>query len=122
LAKTKTVKEVKKVQDIQAQEKWFQERINKDPYLAIQTALDPLGMLAKFGLVELDDNDVSVIVEKGTLLDLLHLREAVAARGLRTLVEGSAAKPAAKSVHVVIDIHIKTKKRVIHIHIEFDLS
>ena len=100
----------------EAKVKWVQERINKDPYLAMQTAMDPIGILSKFGLIDPTDDDVYVKVVRGSLLDLVHLREETAARGLANVVEAAEQKP-----HVGIDIDIDIEwddcKIEIHIHL-----
>lgn len=63
----------------------FQGLVEKDHCLAIQTILDPVGTLSKFGLIEDTDNDLHMQLTKGTLADIVHLREAVAARGLASI-------------------------------------
>ena len=60
----------------------FQEFANKDRYLAAQTILDPLGTLARHGLVEDADRELHSEVTKGSLADIAYFKEAVAARGL----------------------------------------
>lgn len=75
----------------------FQDLVGRDRLLAAQTILDPVGTLAKFGLLDPGDNDLSVQLTEGTLLDLIHLRETVAARGLVGALEDPAGPEGASA-------------------------
>lgn len=65
---------------------WFQELVNRDRFLAVQMILDPPDTLAKFELQELGDNALLMQVTQGSLLDLVHLWEIMAARDLANAV------------------------------------
>ena len=77
---------------------WFQELANQDRYLATQTLLDPLGTLSKFGLIDPSDNDLHMQVTKGSLADLIYLRESVATRGLDNVLSTPETERAARIV------------------------
>jgi hypothetical protein len=84
----------------------FQERVNIDPILAAQTILDPVGTLAKFGLVQPEDNDLSMQLTRGSLTDLVHVREAVEARGLVNAVRAPAHAAAAEAMRAGVEVTV----------------
>ncbi len=84
----------------------FQDRVNADPILAAQTVLDPVGMLAKFGLVQPGDNDLSMQFTKGSLTDLIHVREAVEARGLFNAVHTPAHDTEAEALRIGVEVRV----------------
>ena len=89
--------------------KWFQEKIDKNPYLAIQTALDPIGMLSKFGLIDPSDSDIYIRVIEGSLSDVVHLKEVVAVEGIAEVVKAKEKKGGRVVIHVEFNwiyIHI----------------
>ncbi len=79
----------------QAKARRFQEWIKEDPSLLAQTFIDPLGTLARHGMIEPGDREVSLQITQGSLIDVVRLREAVAAHGLANVLrkeDASATK------------------------------
>jgi hypothetical protein len=80
----------------------FQDRVDQDQVLAAQFVLDPIGTLTKFGLIDPTDNDVSIQVTKGSLLDIVQVREAVAARGLAAVLQAPAKRQTAQAAAISV--------------------
>jgi hypothetical protein len=78
----------------------FQAWLKEDPVLLAQTFIDPLGTLAKHGMLELGDREVTLQMTHGSLLDVARLREAVAARGLGILQRKKAGVEASELLPV----------------------
>lgn len=64
----------------------FQAWIKEDPSLLVQTLIDPLGTLSRHGMIEPGDREVSLQITQGSLIDVVRLREAVAAHGLANVL------------------------------------
>src|SRR5688572_12758018 len=72
----------------------FRAWIKEDPSLLAQTFIDPLGTLSRHGMIEPGDREVSLQITRGSLLDVIRLREAVAAHGLTNVLPKEDANAA----------------------------
>jgi len=84
----------------------FQDRVNNDPILAAQTLLDPVGTLSKFGLIQPTDDDLSMQLTKGSLTDLIHVREAIETRGILNAVRAPAPAATAEAVSIGVEVTV----------------
>lgn len=101
----------------------FQELTTKDPLLAAQTIIDPIGTLSKFGLIDEGDNDLYVQVTKGTLRDVVYLREAVTARGgLMAVRQQGTATAAAAAISVRITVCVTVSWNYVSITVCADVN
>lgn len=88
----------------------FEAIIDRDPGLGLRTILDPLGTFSRFGMIDHTDTSLDIRVTEGSMLDVVHLREAVESRGLDAILaqpapeEERSARRAA--IAVVIDVQV----------------
>jgi hypothetical protein len=86
----------------------LEERIGRDPALALQLVVDPLDTLSKFGLIDSDTKDLEVRCTQGSFLDVVQLRKAIESRGIGNILapkqDVQATASARTNINVVISI------------------
>jgi hypothetical protein len=86
----------------------LEERIGRDPALALQLVVDPLDTLSRFGLMDSDTKDLEVRCTQGSFLDVIQLRKAIESRGIANILAQKQDVPttalARTNINVVITI------------------